>query len=168
VSPTATTGTVTFYDGSTSLGKATLSAGAATLSTKFAAGTHSVTATYDGDSTFASSTSSAVSIVSTAALSSVRYTTITVDASSTTLAAGESVMLTATLSDSEATGKVRFYDASTSPVSLLGTATLDSGTATLPVTFTNTGTHQIMASYIGPSEYAVSTTQDALPIITDK
>jgi hypothetical protein len=78
------------------------------------------------------------------------------------------VILTATLSDSEATGRVRFYDASTSPVSLLGTAALDSGTATLPVTFTDTGTHQIMASYIGPSEYAVSTTQDALPIITDK
>jgi len=168
VSPKAATGTVTFFDGSTSLGSGTLSSGAATLSTKFAAGTHSVTATYGGNSTYSSSTSSAVSIVSTTASSSVKYTTITIDASNTTLTAGESVILTATLSDARATGKVRFYDASTSPVSPLGMSTLDSGTATLPVTFSTAGTHQIMASYTGSSEYAVSTTEGALPIITDK
>jgi len=46
--------------------------------------------------------------------------------------------------------------------------TLDSGTATLPVTFTSVGTHQIMASYTGSSGYAVSTKEDALPIIIDK
>jgi hypothetical protein len=168
VSPSAATGTVTFYNGSTSLGTGTLNSGTATLSQTFAAGTYSVTATYGGNSTYASSTSSAVSIVSTTASSSVRYTTITVNASSITLTAGESVTLTATLSDADATGKVRFYDASTSPVSLLGTATLDSGTATLPVTFATVGTHQIMASYTGSSGYAVSTTEDALLIIIDK
>lgn len=166
VSPSAATGTVTFANGSTSLGTGTLSSGTATLSQTFAAGTYSVTATYGGNSTYASSTSSALSIVSTAAASSsLRQTSITVDASSVTLTAGESVTLTAALSDVDATGKVQFYDASTSPVSLLGTATLDSGTATLPVTFTTVGTHQIMASYSGSGGYAVSTTKDALPII---
>lgn len=169
VSPSAATGTVTFYNGSTSLGTGTLNSGTATLAQTFPAGTYSVTATYGGNSTYASSTSSAVSIVTTAAASSsVRQATITVDASSIALTAGESETLTARLSDADATGKVQFYDASTSPVSPLGTATLESGTATLPVTFTTVGTHQIMASYTGSSGYAVSTTKDALPISIDK
>ncbi len=66
VSPTAATGTVTFYDSSTSLGSATLSSGAAALSASFStAGSHAVTATYGGSSTYASSTSSAVDITVT-------------------------------------------------------------------------------------------------------
>lgn len=68
VSPSAATGTVTFYDGSTSLGSSTLSSGTATLSVSFSTtGTHSLTAVYGGDTTYASSTSSAVSITVTAA-----------------------------------------------------------------------------------------------------
>ena len=63
VSPTAATGTVTFYSGTTSLGTGTLSSGVATLATSFAtAGTYSVTAVYAGSTTYATSTSSVVSI----------------------------------------------------------------------------------------------------------
>jgi hypothetical protein len=52
------TGTVTFKDGTKSLGTATLSAGQATLSTSgLKKGSHSITATYSGDSNFASSVS---------------------------------------------------------------------------------------------------------------
>jgi hypothetical protein len=66
VSPSAATGTVTFYDGTTSLGTGTLSSGTATLSTSIAtAGTYSITAVYAGSSTYATSTSSAVSITVT-------------------------------------------------------------------------------------------------------
>jgi len=60
------TGTITFYNGTTSLGTATLSSGTATLSpapTFSAAGTDSLTAGYSGDSTYAGSTSTAVSLV---------------------------------------------------------------------------------------------------------
>jgi hypothetical protein len=59
------TGSVSFFDGATSLGNSPLnSAGVATLSiSSLAVGTHSVTATYGGDSNFASSTSSALSQV---------------------------------------------------------------------------------------------------------
>ena len=50
------TGTVTFLDGTTALGSGTLSGGVATFSSStFAAGTHSITASYSGDSNYRSS-----------------------------------------------------------------------------------------------------------------
>jgi hypothetical protein len=56
------TGTVTYYQGTTTHGTGTLSSGTATLSTSFpTAGTYSLTAAYSGDSTYAASTSSALS-----------------------------------------------------------------------------------------------------------
>lgn len=52
------TGTVTFYNSTTSLGTGTLAAGVATLTTSFsAAGTETITATYGGDANFNGSTS---------------------------------------------------------------------------------------------------------------
>jgi hypothetical protein len=56
------TGTVTFLDGATTLGTGTLSSGTATYQTSsLAAGVHSVTASYGGDTNFNPSTSSALS-----------------------------------------------------------------------------------------------------------
>jgi hypothetical protein len=58
------TGTVNFLDGSTSIGSGIVSSGKASVSTSaLTSGTHSVTAQYPGDSTFAASTSPAVSQV---------------------------------------------------------------------------------------------------------
>jgi hypothetical protein len=53
------TGTVSFYDGTTNIGNSNLnSSGVATLTTStLSVGTHSITATYNGDTNFASSTS---------------------------------------------------------------------------------------------------------------
>ena len=54
----AATGTVSFYDGSVLLGQATVTGGVATLTTiTLNATTHSITAVYNGDVTYASSTS---------------------------------------------------------------------------------------------------------------
>lgn len=71
VSPSAATGTVYFYDGSTLVGSGALSSGTATeTTTGLATGTHTVTATYSGSSTYATSTSSSVTITITAVTSS--------------------------------------------------------------------------------------------------
>jgi hypothetical protein len=68
VSPTAATGTVTFLNNGTSIGTSTLSSGTASYTATFAtAGTESLTAQYLGNSTYASSTSSAVTVTVTAA-----------------------------------------------------------------------------------------------------
>jgi len=70
VTPTAATGTVTFYDGTTSLGTGALTSGTATFATSFSTtGTHTLTASYGGSSTYAVSTSSSVSITITTAAS---------------------------------------------------------------------------------------------------
>jgi len=64
VSPAAATGAVTFYNGSASLGSGTLSSGSASLAASFStAGTETLKAVYAGDSTYAGSTSNAVSMV---------------------------------------------------------------------------------------------------------
>jgi hypothetical protein len=63
VTPTAATGTVTFYNNNTSIGTGTLSSGTATYTATFSsAGTETLTAKYGGNSTYASSTSSAVTV----------------------------------------------------------------------------------------------------------
>ncbi len=85
VSPSAATGTVTFYNDSTSIGTGTLSDGTATLSTTFTtAGAQSLTATYGGSSTYASSTSSTVAVTVSAASSSVRKQLAAADSIHTT------------------------------------------------------------------------------------
>ncbi|WP_340239953.1 Ig-like domain repeat protein [Emticicia soli] len=64
VAPNTATGTVTFKDGSTTLGTATLISGVATFRTDLlTAGSHSITAEFGGDGSNAASTSSAVSQV---------------------------------------------------------------------------------------------------------
>lgn len=66
VTSSAATGTVTIYDGGSSIGTCTLSSGACAYNVpSVSAGTHSYTAVYGGDSTYASSTSSAVTVTAT-------------------------------------------------------------------------------------------------------
>ncbi|HKT89020.1 MAG TPA: Ig-like domain repeat protein, partial [Candidatus Sulfotelmatobacter sp.] len=81
------TGSVDFYDGTTLLGSGTLASGVATYTTSsLAAGTHSITAAYGGDSNFSSVTSSAVSQVVadvTLAIASGGTSTATVSAGGT-------------------------------------------------------------------------------------
>lgn len=94
------TGTVTFYDGTNSIGTGTLnSSGVATLSTSsLALGANSITAQYGGDSNNAASTSGAVSVTVTAPAAPVAsLTPAAVVFSSTTV--GSSSAATATLSN---------------------------------------------------------------------
>jgi hypothetical protein len=71
VSPAAATGTITFYDGTTSIGTATLSSGTATLTTSFSStGGQVLTAAYGGSASYAASTSASVNVTVAAASSS--------------------------------------------------------------------------------------------------
>ena len=77
VTPSAATGTVTFYNGTTSLGSGSVSNGIATLTTSFSsAQTASLTASYAGDSSYAASTSGVVSVAVTATTSSTCGTSV--------------------------------------------------------------------------------------------
>ncbi|MDA8240204.1 MAG: Ig-like domain repeat protein [Nitrospiraceae bacterium] len=68
VSPSAATGTVTFMDGSTTLGTAAVNGGIATFATAaLAAGTHPITAIYSGDPNYGISSSPVVDQVVAAA-----------------------------------------------------------------------------------------------------
>jgi streptogramin lyase len=149
VSPTAAAGTVTFYDGTTTLGVGTLSSGAATLAvSNLAVGDHAITAVYAGAGNYAGSTSNAVTITGHAVA-----TTTTLTSSATTAGAGSSVTFTATVSSTAATGTVTFYDGTAS----IGTGTLSAGVATLSTTTLAVGSHSVTASYGGDGTYAIST-----------
>lgn len=150
VTPSAASGTVTFKNGTTTLGTATLSGGKAILTTNFStAATSSLTAVYGGDSTYAASTSTALSQVVKAKATSTTALSSGLNPSAT----GQSLILTAKLTPATATGLVTFKDGSTT----LGTGTLGAGVATLTTSFSAAGTHSLTAVYAGDVANATST-----------
>ncbi len=161
VSPSGATGTITFYDGTTSLGTATLASGSASIATTtLSVGTHSVTAAYGGDTSYTSSTSSAVSVTVSAA-STIATTTI-LTSTATSAIFGTALTLTAAVSPTAATGSVTFYDGTTS----LGAVTLSSGSAALSTSSLALGAHAITATYAGSSAYTSSTSSVVTVTIT--
>ena len=90
-------GSVTFLDGSAQSGSSALSGASASFSsTTLAVGTHRITATYSGDSNYATSTSAALSIV-VAAAPAADYS-LSLSSPSLTVASGGSGTLTITVS----------------------------------------------------------------------
>src|SRR6185369_1082464 len=118
------TGTVTFRDGTTTIGTASVSSGQASLTvTTLSAGLHLVTATYGGNTNYLGSISSVVLNIVTQA-----YTTTTVVSSPNPSKFGQSVTLVATVRPvapgaGTPTGSVTFQDGSTT----IGTAKLAGG-----------------------------------------
>ncbi|HEV2202617.1 MAG TPA: Ig-like domain repeat protein [Bryobacteraceae bacterium] len=150
VSPSAAPGTVQFYiDGSAAGSPVALSGGTASLSTAgLSGGSHSVTASYSGTSTYASSTSSTL----TQNVNEVATTT-TLTSSPNPSNSGQTVTFTAKVSPSAAPGTVQFYidgGAAGSPVPLSG------GTATLTTSSLSAASHAINATYSGNGNYAGS------------
>jgi hypothetical protein len=149
VSPSNATGTVTFYDGSTSIGSGTLSGGSASIATSaLAAGTHSITARYGGSGSIGSSSSPALSQT----VSQSQSTTISVASGSNPSAYGSAVTFKATVSPSSSTGTVTFYDNSKS----MGTAPLSGGVATFATSTLTAGSHSITAGYTPSGSAAVT------------
>lgn len=157
----AATGTVEFFDGSTELGSGTLTDGIATYTTTaLTEGTHSLIAEYEGDDTYSSSSSPAITVVVSASLTA---TTTTLTASATSQASGLAEVLTATMSPTSATGTVEFFDGSTE----IGTGTVSSsGVATFSTSALAVGSHTLTATYEGDSSDASSTSGAVTVTIT--
>src|ERR1051326_7269469 len=160
------TGTVTFKDGGSALGTQTLDgSGHATFSTSgFSVATHSITVTYNGDTTYNASTSTTLSQAVNKANSSTVFT------SSSNPACQGPVSFTATVSavapgSGIPTGTVQFKDGAAN----LGTAqTLNaSGQATLTTSSLAAGTHSITALYNGSTSFNTSTSAGATQTIND-
>ena len=143
---------VTFMSGSTSLGTAELASGAASLTTtSLPVGTESITAVYGGDSSFAGSSSAAVTQTVDQASSST-----TLNSSLNPSVSGQSVTFTADISgqfSGVATGTVTFNNGSSS----LGSASVSNNMATLTTTTLPVGTDSITAAYSGDSNFTEST-----------
>jgi predicted secreted protein len=151
VTGSSPTGTVTFKDGATTLGTGTLNgSGQATFTTSaLSLGTHSITATYNGDANNAASTSAPLNQVVGQA-----PTTTALQSSVNPSTAGQSVTFTATVTGTSVTGTVTFKDGATT----LATVALNgSGQATFTTSALSVGTHSITASYSGDVDDAPST-----------
>lgn len=150
------TGVVTFKDGTTVLGTGPLNASgvASFRSAALSAGSHSITAVYAGDGSFAASTS-----VALAQQVDQASTTTTVNSAPNPTAFGQAVSLSAGVvtvapGAGTPTGTVTFFDGATS----LGSGTLNaSGVATISTTALSTGSHSITAVYAGTTNQAGST-----------
>ena len=127
------------------------------------AGSHSITAQYAGNTTYAASNSTALSqIVNPATLAS---TTAMVTSSANPSTVGQSVMFTATVSSQTAgtiTGTVTFFDGTTQ----IGLpATLSGGSAVVSTSTLAAGTQSITAQYSGDTNYAASTSLAIVQIV---
>lgn len=155
VSPNNAQGKVVFTDGTTTLGEAPVDNGVATLpeATFGEAGTPKITATFvpAENSNFAENTGSGTVQVTKAA----EGTTVTLTGNAS-VPAGQSAEITATVTPSEAAGKVRFYEGDTE----LGVEDVTDGTATLNREFA-AGDHTVRAEFIPNDRAAYEPSQTA-------
>jgi hypothetical protein len=151
------TGKVTFTDGNTTLKTVSLDgSGKAVYTTAFAAaGSHTITAKYLGDTKTAASSATVKEQVN----KETRVATTTSLVASTAQATvGQSITFTATVTDPtkggpKPTGQVAFMDGT----NILKTVSLDAtGKATFTTSFTTGGSHTITAKYLGDTKTAAS------------
>jgi hypothetical protein len=141
-------GTMTFFDGATELVALTIgSAGKASFTTaKLSAGSHSITAVYAGNATFAASTSNAA----VEKIAAKVATATTLSASALSVVTGTAITFTAKVVPAsgsiEPTGMVTFL----AGTNVIGKSALDkTGAATLATATLAKGQHSITASYAG-------------------
>jgi hypothetical protein len=144
-------GSTAFSDGNAVLGQVNLVNGVSTYTTSsLSVGTHPITASYGGSSTFDASSASLSQVIQEEPSATVLV------AAPNPAYAGQSVKLTSTTTATTGTpsGTVSFFDGATP----LGTSALDSsGTATLTTTFSAAGTHLLTAAYSGDMVFDAST-----------
>ncbi|MGA8306621.1 MAG: FG-GAP-like repeat-containing protein [Candidatus Acidiferrales bacterium] len=162
----AITGTVTFFDGATSIGTGSVGVGGvATLqTTTLSVAAHSITAMYGGDSNFAVSTSPLVTVTISGPTKASTSTAVT--ASPNPAAAGANVTLAATVTSQTAgmiTGTVTFLDGANSIG--MGSVGAD-GVTTLQTSTLSAGTHSVTAMYGGDANFVTSTSSAVSLVIT--
>jgi sugar lactone lactonase YvrE len=162
-SPSGTpTGVVTFLDGATVLGTGTLNAGGvATLNVSFSTpGQHTLTVTYPGNGPYLAATSAPL-------IETVDQFTpaISLASSVNPIMLGNITQLTAALTSASGTptGTVTFLDGTT----VLGTAVLSSGVATLNVSFTTVGQHSLTVTYPGNGFFQGGTSAPLIETVGD-
>jgi hypothetical protein len=145
------TGTVTFKEGSTTLGQGNVSNGQATLNYSFTSpGGNLIVATYSGDSTFLHSTSARLRQVVLRA-----PTTTTLTSSLNPSQQGQTVRFTATVTGQYGgtpTGSITFKDGQT----VLAQVQLSGGVARYKTSALAKGKHYIWASYGGDGNFRAS------------
>ena len=150
----ASGGTVTFMDGTATLGTALLSAGVANFTTSaLILGQHAISAAYGGDADFTGSTSSAINQVVDQA-----STSTTLMSSANPVVFGQIVTFTAQVTATfpgtgTPTGTVTFKDGTTT----LETTDLSAGVAAFSTSALAVGTHSITAVYTGDANFIAST-----------
>jgi len=151
--PGTPTGKVTFKDGSTTLGVASLSGGrASTSAVPSTTGTNVITASYSGDSNFDASSATKDQTVNQA----TTRTAVTSSQNPSNL--GQSVTFTAEIAPQfggETTGTVTFKDDSTT----LAVVTVSGNKAALTTSTLTAGTHSITVIYSGDSNFIGSTSK---------
>ena len=164
------TGTVTFLDGTTSIGTGTLNAsGLAVLNiSSLNVGTHPITARYEGATGFSGSTSSVLN--EQINNSNLLAATVTLSSTPNPAHTGQSVTLSVTVRNAGGastpvpSGLVTFKDGANS----LGSVTLDaSGNASLVVSTLSNGSHDLTASYGGDTNYASNLSNTINQLITN-
>jgi autotransporter-associated beta strand protein len=171
--PLIPSGTVNFYDGpevaANNIGSGTLnSSGTVSIMTSvLSAATHTINALYSGNLSYLGGTGSTSFVVSQEQTS----TALTSSTSSTsTTAYGQPVKFTATVSGqfpgvATPIGTVNFWDGPVNTGTLLGSAPVTSGVATLSISTLLTGTHTITAVYGGTNNFAASTSNSLTQLV---
>jgi hypothetical protein len=160
---TTPTGTVTFFDGNTSLATGTLNgSGSASISlSNLSPAQHQITAVYSGDVNSSASTSTV--LVQTVQQNTATALVVSVNPS----ISGNSITFTATVTASVSgtpTGAVAFSDSGTP----LGSGALNSsGVATLSISTLTLGSHSILAVYAGDAVNLTSTSTALVQMVVE-
>ena len=169
-------GTVQFFDFATLLGTNSVTGGQTVFSTTLGVGSHSIMAVYSGDGTYPAASSSAYGLTVTR-----RAVSLSVASALPNTVFGQPVTFTATISAAKTTpagiappsGNVQFYAGGLSGLfgmmvdrTLLGTAALTNGTASLTVSGLQAGSVQVVAVYPGDRNWSSATSNAVTQTVT--